>query len=244
MPQTDYRKPLYDSYVSSFNQANATLNEADLVQFYRWGEARYFPHLQHLPKDAAILELGCGHGRMLSYLKQKGFTNVTGIDLSAEQIALAQARGLNALEADVFEYLKNNSFSYDAILAIDFVEHFTKQELLELFELLRAALKPNGILLLQTPNGEGLFSRQIIYGDLTHQTIFTPSSLSQLLRLEGFEPVAITETAPLSNGLKGILRTIIWSIVRFRVNLLRKIEAGKTQKVWTENFICLAKKIR
>jgi SAM-dependent methyltransferase len=248
---------LYDSYVSSFKHENASLTASELAHYYKGCDARYYPALESLPKSAAILELGCGHGRMLHYLQHKGFTNVKGIDISAEQIAIAQREGLNAERADVFDFLNRDGSSplrgerasssmpgegIDCVIAIDFVEHFTKEELLRMFELIHAKMKSGGILLIQTVNGEGLFPQQIIYGDLTHQTILSPGSMGQLLAAVGFSDVKFSETAPLASGAKGIFRSAIWNIIRASANFVRKIESGKTQSVWTENFICSARR--
>jgi SAM-dependent methyltransferase len=179
---------------------------------------------------------------MLNYLRHKGFTNVRGIDISAEQIAIAKRDGLDAEQADVFDFLERSTTQIDCIIAIDFVEHFTKDELLRMLELLRSKIKPGGILLIQTVNGEGLFPGQIIYGDLTHQTILSPGSMGQLLSAVGFRDVKFYETAPLSSGIKGVIRSALWNMIRASANFARKVEAGKTQSVWTENFICSARR--
>lgn len=163
-----------------------------------------------------------------------------GIDISQEQVDLALRDALDAECADVFEYLGRVHSSLDAVIAIDFVEHFTKEELLRLFESLHAAMKPGAVLLLQTPNGEGLFSRQVMYGDLTHETILTPGSLGQLLRATGFGKIQCFECAPIASGMLGIARALLWNIVRTAANSIRRIESHKSQPIWTENFICVA----
>jgi 2-polyprenyl-3-methyl-5-hydroxy-6-metoxy-1,4-benzoquinol methylase len=249
---SDIRSQLYERYVSTFKHENASLTPEELAHYYLWCDARYFPILQNLPKTSSILELGCGHGRILSYLRQNGFMNVKGIDVSDEQIALARKDGLDAERTDVFEYLKNNYSSplqgerlgerLDCVIAIDFVEHFTKEELLRLFELLHKVMKPGGVLLLQTVNGEGLFPRQIIYGDLTQSTILSPGSMSQLLSSTGFHEMKYFECAPPPFGLKGRLRSIAWKMIRAGANTIRLIESNKAQSIWTENFICSARR--
>src|SRR2546430_7641977 len=129
---TDVRPALYERYVSTFKPENEQLTAADLVHYYQWCDRRYFPFLKDLPKSASILELGCGHGRILNYLHQKGFTDVRGIDISHEQVTLAKAHGLNAEREDVFDFFEEQHEKFDAIIAIDFFEHFTKEELLRL----------------------------------------------------------------------------------------------------------------
>ncbi len=238
----DTRPHFYSRYVSTFKQENIALSKADLVHYYMWCDERYFPFLAHLPKSARILELGCGHGRILNYLHQKGFVNVRGIDIADEQVALAEQEGLNAERADAFEYLSPLRASLDCIIAIDFVEHFTTEELVRLCTMMHSALKPDGMILLQTVNGEGLFPRQIIYGDLTHRTVLTPGSMVQLLRSTGFSKIHFADCAPISRGIVGRIRKTLWEIVKLGANALRIIESGKRQKIWTENFITAARK--
>jgi 2-polyprenyl-3-methyl-5-hydroxy-6-metoxy-1,4-benzoquinol methylase len=175
-------------------------------------------------------------------LKDQGFTNASGIDLSSEQVRQAKARGLSAIVGDVFECLRGSQSSLDAITALDIVEHFDKGEQLPLFEGIYAALRSGGRLIIQTPNGEGLFASQVIYGDLSHLTIFSESSLTQLLRLTGFEKIEFYETGPAPKDLKGRLRGLLWRLVRLVANSARVIESGETQRLWTKNLICCCRK--
>jgi 2-polyprenyl-3-methyl-5-hydroxy-6-metoxy-1,4-benzoquinol methylase len=239
----DIRPQLYSNYVTAFKRENSAMSPEELTHYYQWCDERYFPFLQHLPKSAAILELGCGHGRMLSYMRQKGFANLEGIDISEEQIALSQQQGLKAKTVNVFDYLEAAGNSFDCIIAIDFVEHFTKDELYHLFILMHDRLSKDGLILIQTVNGEGLFPRQIIYGDLTHMTVLTPGSMQQLLSATGFGDARFAECKPAKNGIIGILRLVLWKWIKAGANAIRRIEAGKHQEVWTENFITAAYRI-
>src|SRR5271157_4479333 len=45
-------------------------------------------------KSARVLELACGPAPFLYFLKQRGYFNLVGIDISPEQVALAHAVGL------------------------------------------------------------------------------------------------------------------------------------------------------
>jgi hypothetical protein len=82
----------------------------------------------------------------------------------------------------------------------------------------------------------------VIYGDLTHVTIFTPQSLAQLLRPVGFVDLAFYETGPIPIRLRGKLDVALWRSIKGLANLVRSIETGKRQSIWTENFICVALK--
>jgi len=51
-----------------------------------------------LPQDAPILEIASGSGRALAVLREKGFTRLTGTDISEEAIAMAAAKGIAAMQ--------------------------------------------------------------------------------------------------------------------------------------------------
>ena len=240
----DFRRRLYERYVSTFKDEITPTDDAALLPYWRWCEHRFLPLLQGLSRSARILELGCGPGHVLAFLQRQGFTRTEGIDVSAEQVQLARDRGLNARVADVFEVLGGAGADgpYDAVIAVDFVEHFSKSELLDLLPRIFDRLRDGGLLLLQTPNGQGLFARQIVYGDLTHLTILSTDSLRQLLRLVGFEDIQFFETGPIAATLKGTARVGIWKLIRWVANAIRWIETSKRQEVWTENLICTARR--
>lgn len=228
-----FRQPLYDQYLSTFK---STRGEASTA----WWEHKYLPLLADLPRDARILEIGCGSGELLAFLKHHGFSNASGIDISAEQVALAQQRGVAVEQGDLFEALQQAEC--EAIIAVDVLEHFTRDELVRLSQMLYRALIPGGRLLIQTANGAGLFPRQVIYGDLTHLTIFTPESLAQLLTPAGFRDLRFDETGPVPIRLRGKVNVALWWLVKAVANTVRTVEAGKRQAIWTENFICLGQK--
>jgi SAM-dependent methyltransferase len=238
----DFRSGLYRRYVSTFKGER---QQADAS--FTWWDHKYLPLLEGLDRGAAVLEIGCGAGELLAYLRQRGFSDATGLDISGEQVALATRRGVQATVGDVFQTLGDQTphgqgRTYAAILAIDVFEHFSRDELTRLVPLLYHALEPGGRLLIQTANGAGLLPGQVIYGDLTHMTIFTPRSLAQLLRPAGFTNLAFTETGPVPLRLRGRLDTLLWTTIKAIASTVRHIETGKHQAIWTENFLCLARK--
>jgi len=239
---SDFRQTFYDNYVSKFKGTKSQAGSGSLLSFFAWSEYKFAPLFEDLGQDSAILELGCGPGYMLEFLKRRGFKQVRGIDISAEQVEAAGNRGCEAEVADVFTYLNGKSDTFDAIVALDFLEHFHKEELMVLMQCIFTSLKNGGRLILQTPNGEGLFPRQIIYSDLTHLTIFTPDSLRQLLAMAGFDDFGFYETGPAPINIKSRLRLFAWKLIKAVANTVRRIETGKSQSVWTENIICCCRK--
>ena len=117
-----------------------------------------------------------------------------------------------------------------------------RQELYRRYASTRRALCDGGTLVLQTPNGEGLLPGSVVHGDLTHLTVFTAESLAQALRVAGFEAIAFQETGPLPRGSKERIRLLLWKLIRAVANTVRRIERGRRQELWTENFICWCRK--
>jgi O-antigen chain-terminating methyltransferase len=237
----DFRDDLYERYVSEF-KSDLLLDDRALREYWRWCDAKLLPLVDGLPRAATILEIGCGPGYFLQYLAGKGFGAVRGVDISAEQVALARERGVTAEVRDVHEELRDRRGELDLIVALDVVEHFSKEENLRLFAAMRAALRPGGLILLQTPNGEALMPGPNIHGDLTHLTIFTANSLGQILRRTGFHEAAFFETGPVPKNVAGCVRLCVWRIARFIAGVVRFAECGSRQRIWTQNIICRARR--
>ena len=191
----DFRSDVYANYVSSFKGGAATRDERAMRYYLRWCEIKYGPFLKALPAGGRVLDLGCGSGDVMRLLTRHGF-DAEGIDISDEQIRLAVDAGLRAHTADAFEYLASRRETYDGIVALDFIEHFAKEELLRLLAAIRTALKPGGWLLLQTPNGQGLFANTVVYGDLSHLTILSPHRCARRWRWPDSRTSTSTRPAP------------------------------------------------
>jgi SAM-dependent methyltransferase len=232
--QSDFRTTLYGRYLSTFKAQSASAPST------AWWDHKYLPLLEDLDRAAPVLELGCGDGALLAYLAERGFLNVAGVDISPEQVAVARRRGLDVDCADALAYLETRPLSQAALIAVDVLEHLTRDELIRLAGGMFVALRPGGRLLIQTANGAGLFPGQVIYGDLTHQTVFTPGSLSQLLTQAGFCGLSFYETGPIPIRVRGKLNVALWHAIKALANAARSIETGKRQAIWTENFICSA----
>ncbi len=241
----DFRNELYKKYRSTFKNYLENDDPASTKSVFEICRRRFLPLLSDFQKeDIKILELGCGSGYLLQFLKKEGFKNTYGIDISTQQIDIAKAKGLNADVVDIFEFLKTNETKYDVIFALDFVEHFYKHELLELFSRINNVLNDKGVFILHTPNGQGLFPGRNIYGDLTHLTIFSPNSLTQILKITGFEAIKFYETGPVAKNFKGIIRLMFWQVIKFIVRIIRIIETGEGEKIITQDFVCSASKIQ
>ncbi|MGB5847925.1 MAG: class I SAM-dependent methyltransferase [Ignavibacteriaceae bacterium] len=238
----DFREELYRRYSSTFKEHISEFDEKSVATTLSKYRYQYLPILKEFNKDVHILELGCGRGLFLEFLIDTGYKNVFGIDVSKEQIDIAKVQNLNAEEIGVLEYLKSNNEKFDLIFAIDLIEHFHKDELIPLFEGIYKNLNNGGAFVFHTPNGLGINANRIIYGDLTHSSIFTPNSAIQILKLVGFNKIEFFETEPYAKNVNGTLQLLLWKIVKLFLNVIRLIETGGTEKILTQNFIGVAKK--
>jgi len=198
-----------------------------------------------LPKDSdsKIIDIACGSGEIVYWLTEKGYKNAKGIDISEEQVKLAKSLGIkNVKQADLRDHLKNKSNYYDAIFAIDIIEHFKKDELVDVLKLIYDSLKENGVLIIKTPNGESIFGTRYLYSDITHEIIFTERSLKELLSFIGFKDFIFKESDPVVHGIKSFVRFLLWKMVRLFLKLYLLIETGENSNILTQNIICVAKK--
>ncbi len=237
----DYRSRLYDRYVSA--HLPGSIEERVKVRKF------YLSKLieMHFPKriDSKILEIGCGHGALIYYAKKMGYNHLEGVDASLEQVEEAWKLGLrdNIRHEDLMETLiKSADKSYDAIVALDVIEHMTKNELLDLVRELHRVIRDGGKLILHMPNAASPFFGRVRYGDYTHEQAFTQSSLSQLLITYGFSKVKCFEDTPIVHGVKSAMRWSVWKVVRtiFRMTLVA--ETGVSNEIFTQNFLAVAAK--
>jgi len=153
-------------------------------------------------KSVAVLDLGCGTGELLLQLRVTGFTNLTGVDSTRTQIEKARALlpdDIVLCVDDATDFLHNNQNSYELIVAYDLLEHFTKDEAVELCEAIYKALQPGGRFVVKTPNASSIFGLYGQHADLTHLTCYTEFSLFQL-----FDTVGLVDHHLLDKELESI----------------------------------------
>lgn len=73
-------------------------------------------------KKGSVLDIGCGDGLLLEYLKNTGLA-VKGVDISSMAIDICKGRGLDCSYVDITERLPFKDNSYDNVLLIDVLEH-------------------------------------------------------------------------------------------------------------------------
>lgn len=241
--QSLWKSRLYETYVSSGHAGSIDIHEAE--KLFRPRKA-YLMNIiaKHFPPDRSvrILDLGCGHGAFLYFLSRAGYQDVCGIDISSEQIELAHRLGIdNARLGKLEEFLLEQGDScVDVVLAMDILEHLTKQELFIALEGIRRVLKPNGFCIAHVPNAEGLYGMRVRYGDMTHEQAFTPRSATQMFLTAGFHEIQCYEDKPVVHGIASLMRRIIWDVGTLYDRMLLTAETGVKAGVLSQNMVIKA----
>jgi 2-polyprenyl-3-methyl-5-hydroxy-6-metoxy-1,4-benzoquinol methylase len=229
-----YRNAVYGAYRST--DPDTESGGGSLAAHYR---RHIVPHLPR-ERSSRVIDLACGAGELVSLLRASGYLNVSGIDRSIEQVRAAEERGVAAIaHADAFECLASAQQKFDAIIAIDFLEHVHNDEALELLRLVCGALRPGGVFVAQTCNAASPMFGRIRYGDITHETAFTRRSISQAFRVAGLAPVAVHGIDPVPHGARSMVRAAAWSIAKVAAKAYVAIETGVTDEIVSQNLIAV-----
>lgn len=92
----------------------------------------------NIPRDAKILDTGCGPGKLSHFWAQKGY-DIVGIDISDEALRITKEKGVEVIKADAKRMpFKDNTF--DLVYTDGLLEHFIDPETI-LAELFRVSKK-------------------------------------------------------------------------------------------------------
>lgn len=181
--------------------------------------------LEHKP-NAAILDVGCGNGNLLRYLRSRGRDlSLTGIDMARNE----PAAGIEYLQGDFVEHKFDRQF--DVLVSLAVIEHIPNVALFA--ERLNEFCAPGGLVITMTVD-----ERSLIYGAARalhragysvplkrlyskhHLNHFTHRSLKRLLEgqdlrtiqvLRHNTPIAAVDTPKTSRLSKMILKAGVWA---------------------------------
>ncbi len=140
-------------------------------------------------KDVSILDVGCGKGWHLDYLRWKGYSSVRGIEVNASAARAARARGL-AVDEGFLETRHYADASWDVVYMDQVVEHL--EEPAALLAEVHRILKPGGFLWASVPNIRAwhilfrLKERHRHFDGRGHLNYYTRATLAKTLEKEGF----------------------------------------------------------
>lgn len=144
-------------------------------------------------KNGKLLDVGCGNGRYLDGMKKLGW-QTQGVEFNASAVEVCKLSGLTVHHGDLFSaHFESNNF--DVINVSHVIEHVPNP--VAFFTELARVLKPNGSLVIKTPNslalGRKLFNTNWYANDVPrHLYLFSYQNLSVLanncgLKLQQFK---------------------------------------------------------
>lgn len=195
------------------------------------------------PSTGRVIDIGCGQGELVKLLRADGY-DAEGVDVSPEQVGIAQAAGLRGVYCDDYrKVLAKQVGQFAAITATDFLEHLGKEEVLHAFDLVNSALMQNGVFVGRVPNAASPLSGHIRYGDFTHESSYTAQSLKQVASAAGFAVVRVWSCPPVAHGLVSSVRVAVWKPMSALCKLALAAETGILHgHIVTQNLTFAARK--
>lgn len=196
-----------------------------------------------IAKGAKVLDMGCVgheapekegdewslHSRLL-----RAASSVKGLDYDREGVEAMCKMGYDVVAADAENFDLGEKF--DMVVAGEFVEHITNHR--GFLNSVRGCLNDGGKLVLTTPNSNGLFyfASTLVFGHEIdgigdHTCMFTPLTISVMLRKCGFRPTRIILCQPFAmyNHKSLLMRAVatMGNIVYRAACILRRGYASK-----------------
>jgi SAM-dependent methyltransferase len=155
-------------------------------------ERGYAPELAELAGGGPVADVGCGTGEWLSVLQRHGIA-AWGVDLSPEAVDRARSRGYDARMGDGLAALADaEPGSLAAVTSFQVIEHLGFDELVALVEGALGALRPGGLLILETPNPLNLaVAATSFHLDPSHVRPVPPDLADFVLTSVGFVDVEV-----------------------------------------------------
>ena len=202
--------PRKADYKGAWNEA-ARVNAADSVltgaspdTFEATGRSDAALVARHLPREAAVLDIGCGIGRVERYLAPL-VRELWAIDVSGEMLRRAAARlagipNVHLREVGNGEFLSFfESGRFDLVFSLLVLQHLEREDAFLYLRDAHRVLTAGGVLVTQFPNFlSPVYSRAFVEGagvaDRSPGRVraFTEAEVRQVVTLAGFE---VLETA-------------------------------------------------
>jgi O-antigen chain-terminating methyltransferase len=147
----------------------------------------YLPVLQNAGIDSDILDVGCGRGEWLQVLRENGF-EARGIDTNRILVQQCKDSDLDVEEREALSYLRSlPEAGLNVVTAFHFAEHLPLETLVRFLDESARALRPGGLIILETPNPENLLVGSCnFYLDPTHKNPIPIPTMKLLLEARGF----------------------------------------------------------
>lgn len=185
---------------------------------------------RHVGVGMRVVDFGCGDARMATAIRSLGGI-YSGLDVSAEAVALGRSRGLDVILHDGTSAFPVEVAGADVVVAFEVLEHLFRPDIAA-SEILRS-LGPRGVFIGSVPNAANLVARLfLLFGRVApggspetsakspwrdpHIRFFTVRTIRQMLLEAGFvdvevhgQPFSLLDLPVLRRATQPVRRSIL-----------------------------------
>ena len=177
-------------------------------------------YILNIDNNPSLLDIGSGRGEWMQKCNAKGFNSI-GIELDLKMVNVSRNLGLNIQHGDALSFLDTfTEDSFSIVSAFHVIEHMNHENIRELLLKSKKILKPNGLLILETPSIDNLLvSTKSFHIDPTHINPIHPDLLAFMIKRIGFTeskyyfinggPLQNTEHDKLTRVLNGVAQDLV-----------------------------------
>ena len=177
-------------------------------------------YILNIDNNPSLLDIGSGRGEWMQKCNAKGFNSI-GIELDLKMVNVSRNLGLNIQHGDALSFLDTfTEDSFSIVSAFHVIEHMNHENIRELLLKSKKILKPNGLLILETPSIDNiLVSTKSFHIDPTHINPIHPDLLAFMIKRIGFNelkyyfinggPLQKTEHDKLTRVLNGVAQDLV-----------------------------------
>ena len=200
----DLGNAFYELWLDGTMNYSSALFEGDFsrsMQAAQNAKVRRALQATDVTAGSRVLEIGCGWGALAEMATLEMGAHVTGVTLSTEQLAFANARmkwngKTDQADLRLQDYRDIDDGPYDAVCSIEMIEAVGQEYWPTYFQTVSKMLKPGGKACIQSiVIDDALFDRYVKSTDFIQQYIFpggclpSPSEFRRQARLAGLEVV-------------------------------------------------------
>jgi 2-polyprenyl-3-methyl-5-hydroxy-6-metoxy-1,4-benzoquinol methylase len=180
------------------------LDHFDFAKAYRGDEdeirARLEKYARNYGPVKRVLDFGCGRGEFLLACSRLDI-GAYGVDRDADMISHCGLQGLEAIQGDALQHLKElPARSLDGIFSAQVVEHLTPAEIVQLIQLASEKLKRGGKIIIETINPNTWSAMRWFYLDPSHSQPVPADMLRFFLQEANFEVLDTLYSSPVAEN--------------------------------------------